>query len=223
MGKGWYNYWFLFSELELFEMTTASVVTTTSHWAISFCSAWVIIWACVVCTLPHLKAKNSNEIPSNMIEIHIQTHAKFVAFLDTAVIIAKNTNIHHNNIIAHQNVWVSLFCIEKKINISNLISAQRANIHIVSLPINSDPENINKNQSNVIRTHIANNIDINLTCWFFIELITADIHEKTKNIHKIISKNFQNTPGAQTVIIQQTINVAANHNITQRGHSFFIL
>lgn len=104
----------------------------------------------------------------------------------------------------------------------HLINAHSANIQIMNLPTNSDPENINKNPKNIIKTHIANNIDISGTFWFLIELMIADIPANIRKIHSIISKKFQKAPGAQTVTIQQTINVIANHNITQSGHSFLI-
>ena len=103
------------------------------------------------------------------------------------------------------------------------MNAHKANIHIMNLPINSEFEHINKNHKNIIKTHIANNIDMSGTFWFLKALITADIPANIRKIHNIISKKFQKALGAQIVIIQQTINVIANHNIAQSGHSFFII
>ena len=88
--------------------------------------------------------------------------------------------------------------------------------------MNSELEHINKNHKNIISTHIANNIDISGTFWFLMALIIADIPANIRKIHSIISKKFQKAPGAQTVTIPQTINVIANHNIAQSGHSFFM-
>ena len=92
----------------------------------------------------------------------------------------------------------------------------------MNLPINSELEHINKNHKNIINTHITNNIDISGTFWFLMALRIADIPANIRKIHNIISKKFQKAPGAKTVTIQQTINVIANHNIAQNGHSFFI-
>jgi hypothetical protein len=52
-------------------------------------------------------------------------------------------------------------------------------------------------------------------------LIIQDIPENTSKIHKIISMKLQNVPGAQIVIIPQSIRINASHAINHTGHFFF--
>ncbi|MBO7095144.1 hypothetical protein J6V86_03055 [bacterium] len=50
----------------------------------------------------------------------------------------------------------------------------------------------------------------------------ADIPERSKDIHSKIFIIPQNPEGLNTVRNPHKINNIANHNITQRGHHFFI-
>ena len=58
-------------------------------------------------------------------------------------------------------------------------------------------------------------------CSFLKALIIQDIPEKNRKIHKIISKNFQNTLGKHIVIIQHNMRMKASEAINHTGHFCF--
>ena len=83
--------------------------------------------------LPHLRAKNNKESPSNMIDIPIHIHTRLaIPAEEIAVNIASKINTHHNIHIHRRKGKFSLFCIQKNINIPHLINAHNANIHTIS-------------------------------------------------------------------------------------------
>jgi len=60
------------------------------------------------------------------------------------------------------------------------------------------------------------------TFWFLIVLIIAAVHAKIRKNHRIMSINFQNTLGAQTVMIQKMIIMIAKENINQNGRDCLV-
>ena len=134
---------------------------TTSHWEISFWSAWEIIWVWMFWAFHHFIAKNNIDNPSNMIDIQIKIHTKFaIAAEETAVNIANKTNIHPSVDIHHHKGKVSLFWIPKNINIHHLTKAHKANIQIISLPTKfASLAHASINQRIIPKIHITNRKD----------------------------------------------------------------
>ena len=72
------------------------------------------------------------DIPSNKVEIHIQTHARVLAshLSEKAITRASINKSAHSHSINHHKGCCLLF-IQKIISIIHLIRAQKANIHII--------------------------------------------------------------------------------------------
>ena len=58
-------------------------------------------------------------------------------------------------------------------------------------------------------------------CSFLKALIIQEIPEKNRKIHKIMSRNFQNTLGAHIVMIPHKMRIQASPAINHTGHFCF--
>ena len=204
-------------------VTVVSVITTF-HWAISFWSAWLTNSACADGLFLTFKAKASNDIPSRIVDIHIQIHARVLAsFLsEAAITIAKMKSKAHSHAIAHRIGWFSLFIIPKTISKIHLINAHRANIQIINVHTNWDQEKMSKNQIKISKNPIIHRNDIDLTFWFLNVLIIAAVPAKIKKNHRMMSINFQKTLGQHIVIIQDMIIIIAKDISNQNGQVCFV-
>lgn len=190
------------------------------YWAISFWFAEIIIWAWA--EFFHLSEKNSRDKPSNMIEIHIQIHTKFAIVADDiAVAMANITKIIPSVDIHHRNGIVSLFCIQKNINIPPLISARKANSQTINLPTKlASLDHIRTNPSIKTKIPITNRKEIYEVSLFFIEFIIAEIPENINAIHNKMFIQLQNPHGLKTVRNPQIIKTTATHSNSQEDRPF---
>ena len=97
-----------------------------------------------------------------MIDIQIQIHTRLAIPADEiAVSMANNTNIHPKIQIHHRKGKLSLFCIQKNINIPHLIKAHNANIHTINFQTKlASREQISTIQSIRINIHTTNKKEI---------------------------------------------------------------
>jgi len=101
------------------------------------------------------------------------------------------------------------------------MNAHKANIQIINVHTNCDHEKMSKSQIKINKSPIIPRNDIDLTFWFLMVLIIAAVHARIRKNHRIISMNFQKTPGQQIVIIQDIIIIIAKDINNQNGRDWF--
>jgi len=207
------------------DLYSTDSVITTSHWEISFWSAWLISCTWTEELFFILKAITNRDIPSNKVEIPIHTHARLLAspLSDAAMTIANMNNNAHNDTIHHHKGCCSLLFTQNIIRVIHLIKAHRANTHIIIVHTNWEYEKINPNHNKANKNHPIQSNRVHSPLLFLNALMIAEIPDVNRKNPNIISINFQNIPGAHIVIIQKTITAMDNPIINEYGQACICL
>ena len=207
----------------LFDITTVSVITIF-HCAISF---WLALlnssdWRVELFFI--FKANANRDIQSRIVEIHIHLQARVLASVlsEAMITIAKINNKHHNPNIAHRKDWFSLLDIPKIIIVIHLTRAHKAKIQIIIVHTSWDHEKISQIPINASKRPQIQSNQANSLPLFLKALMTADVPPASKKNQRMISINFQNMLGEQTVIIQKIIMKTESHSINQDGHCWYV-